>query len=370
MSSLRPLLRCLHAALPDDIRRQIDIATISLQDTIQNWRISAYRVRASLPEGRGEGTVLYIGDLPQYRSWTHKLFGRDIEPTPIGCFSLIHILKGRSQALAADIILCPLNPWTVPLFARSGWHVIPQHVLCRIDLAKPLNVIMSSRSVKDDLRITRKYDYHFRELYSDEAFEEFYHEMLAPTAMRRHGDHAFLSSIERLKQVYSKGYLLAAYLGSRWVAAVLCIKEKHRTLVWRNVGWRDGSDELRKKCVLSALLHEQIKRAAEQDFDTVDLGSSNPFANDGPLNYKLKWNADIYPPEIEYIGGRIQGARSFIAARFNLTSVSAQLMLQRTPVFEKYDGHLRVIGWDSTIPPTFRRQIDNGISWVNLAEIR
>ena len=370
MSSLRPLLRCLHAALPDNIRRQVDIATISLQDTIQNWRISAYRVRASLPEGSGEGTVLYFGDLPQYRSWTHKLFGRAIEPTPIGRFSLLQILRGRIQALAADIILCPLNPWTIPLFARSGWNIVPRHVICTVDLTKPIKALTSSGDAKNELKVIRKLGYQFRELRDVHAFEEFYNEMLVPTITRRHRERAFLSSMDHLRQIFSKGYLLAAYLDSQWVAANLVVPSEHGVIVAANVGWRGGSDELMKKRVVGALKHELIIRGQDQGFKTLDLGSSNPFANDGSLNYKIKWNVNIWPPEIEYIGGYIQGTRSFIAVKFNLTSESAQLMLHRTPIFERYKGHLRVIGWDSTIPSTFRRQIDNGISWVNLAEIR
>lgn len=367
MHSLKSLFRQLHAALPDNVRYPIDVASISIQDTLRNWHMPAYRVQAPLPEGQGEGTVLYLGNRPQYKSWTNKLFGRSIEPSFIGKFSLAQVLRRNNPALCADLTLCPINPWTLSLFTLTGWHIIPLYVLSKIDLAKPLDTLTSNSDAKNELRKLRKLNYYFRELRDEEAFKEFYHEMLKPTVMQRHSENPFLSSFESLKQLYNiKGFLLAAYLDSEWVGANLVYSDKD-TLVCANVGWREASDVFMKKRIVSALQHELIKRAAEQGFHTLDLGSSNPFANDGPLNYKLKWGADIKLPELLYAHKQIQGSRAFIAARFNLASGSAQSMLHNTPLFERHKNSLRVIGWNSIIPPALQRQIDSGIEWINLA---
>ena len=369
MKSFKSLLKQLHDATPTKFRYPLDVAAASMQDTLQNWRMPAYYVRASLHDGHSEGTILYLGERPQYKSWIYNFFGRNIEPNYIGNFSLPQIIRGNNPALMADIILCPINPLTLPLFVRCGWKIIPLHVLSRIDLTKPLDVLASSRDAKNELRIIRKSDYRFQELRSEEALKEFYYEMLKPTVMQRHSENPFLSDIESYMQLYkTKGFLLAAYLGSEWVGANLLHTSKHGTLVSANVGWRGASDELMKKRVVSALLYELIKRASEYGFHTLDLGSSNPFASDGPLNYKLKWGANIELPEIGYVDRHLLGIKAFIAVHFNFSSTSARLMLQNTPLFEKNEANLRVIGWNSVMPSTLQRQIDNGIPWINLAE--
>lgn len=368
MRSFKSLLRRMHGALPEPVARQIDIATLSMQDTLQNWRMPARYVRAPLAGGNGEGTILYIGDRPQYKSWTQQLFGQPAQTVSLGEFTLFEVLKESQPALAADVTLCPLNPWTIPLFSREGWHIVPLHVLSSINLETPIDVLASNRDAKNELRVIRKHDYQFRELRSDEAFEEFYREMLSPMVARRHHESAFLSSMANLKQQYAnEGYLLAAYLDSEWVGANLVLNGTQGTLVSANVGWRDGSDELMKKRVVSALLYELIKRAAEQGFRTLDLGSSNPFANDGPLNYKLKWGASIELPKIEYTGRVLDGARGFIAAKFNLASDAARSMLHNTPFFESHAGNLRAVGWNPAMPAAIQQKIDHGMPLLNLA---
>lgn len=361
------MIRRMHHALPEQIARQIDIASISLQDTLQNWRMPAHYVRSSLANGGKQGTILYIGNRPQYKSWTQQLFGQSENLVSQGEIRLIDVLGGDNSVMAADVTLCPLNPWTIPLFRRNGWHIIPQHVLSRIDLKTPIDVLASSRDAKNELRVIRKQDYQFRELRSDEAFEEFYHEMLSPMVARRHNESAFLSSMENLKKQYANGYLLAAYLDSEWVGANLVLNGGEGTLVSANVGWRGGSDELMKKRVVSALLYELMNRASSQGFHTLDLGSSNPFVCDGPLNYKLKWGANIELPKIEYSQNLLQGTRSFIAAKFNLASDATQSILHGTPLFESHQGKLQIIGWNSDVPSMIQQRIDHGMPMINLA---
>ncbi len=48
LRSLKSLLRSLHPILPVNVRHQIDIASISLQDKLHDWHMPAYYVRFPL----------------------------------------------------------------------------------------------------------------------------------------------------------------------------------------------------------------------------------------------------------------------------------------------------------------------------------
>lgn len=368
MHSLKSLLRELHAALPANFRYPIDVATISIQDTLQNWSIPAYRIHAPIPSNEGEGTVIYYGNKPQYASWTHKLLGHVIEPLPVGKFSLLQILRGRNKTLAADISLCPLNPLTLPLYASRGWHIIPLFVNCRINLNKPITEIITSKGAKDDLRIARRIGYQFTLLRNDKAIHEFFHQMLIPTVKTRHEDRAFLSKWENIEHTYQNGFLIGAYLGDHWIGAILLALESADTVRIANIGWRNGDITWLKKGVVTALYNQSFIWAQENNFKYVNLGSSNPFVNDGPLNFKLKLGANLVTPDSEIEHGQTHMMNYFVGIKINLASPIAQSMLASTPLLEYRENKLRAIGWNAEIPPLFRRQIDLGIEWINLAD--
>lgn len=327
----------------------------------------AYLVRSALPEGKGEGTILYIGDRRQYKTWTHKLFGHAVEPVLLGQFSLFQILGRRTPALNAGITLCPLNPWTMPLFAQRGWHVTPLFVNCLVDLRKPVNELITSKGAKDDLRVARRLGYRFDLLRSDKGIHEFFHQMLIPTAKLRHEERAFLSQWEAIKRTYQNGVLIAAYLEDQWVGAILLAREGTETVRLANMGWRDGDDQWRKKGLVAELFNQSFNWAQRNGFKWVNLGSSDPFANDGPLNFKLKWGATLMAPELTVANGQVEGAHSFIGVKLDLGSLAAQSFLTSTPLLECAEGKLKAIGWNAEIPPLFRRQLDLGCEWINLA---
>lgn len=368
MPSLKSLLRPVHAALPDNFRRQIDIGSVSLQDTLRNWRMPAYRVRASLPDGKGEGTILYLGDRPQYASWTHKLFGHAIEPAFLGNFSLSQILREYTLALAADITLCPLNPWTMPLFARRGWHVMPLFVNCLIDLRKPVDELITSKGANHPMRVARRLDYRFEHKESDQALQEFFQQMLIPTVQNRHEERGFFSKWEDIQHVHQNGVLIAAYLDDEWIGGILLAIEGADSIRIANLGWRNGDDAWLKKGIVAALYYQSLTWAQEHGYTEFNMGSSSAFVKDGPLNFKLKWGATMVPPEVRFVNGQIEGSRSFVGAKLNLGSPAAQSFLASTPLLECSEGRLRAISWNAEIPPQFHRQVDLGCAWVNLAE--
>ena len=354
-------------SLPPRLRIFTDIAAGGISDTCVHWHLPAYLIRGQLLEDGCEGSLVHFGQLPQYKSWTANFFTKVMTAESIGNFTLTDISKLKGVLSDCDALVCPITPISKLFFSTRGWLVVPKYVRCLIDLHKPLDQLICRHAAKDDLRIAKKKNYRFEALRDDASFDEFYQSMLVPTATIRHEDRAHISSLEALRDIFHRGYLLAAYQGNEWVGANLILPQAGNTLNWANVGWRGGSEQLMKDRLVSALLYEMIQRGKNEGFDTLDLGSCNPFVNDGPLNYKLKWGTQMALPLLGYEGDQLQGLNAYLAVHFNIASASARSMLRHSPLLDKHDGRLRAVGWDSKIRSDFKHQIEDGLPWVDLA---
>jgi hypothetical protein len=255
----------------------------------------------------------------------------------------------------------------MPLFAQRSWHIMPLYVDCIVDLRKPINELITSKGANHPLRVTRRFDYRFELIKSDQELHEFFYKMLLPTVKARYEERAFLSKLEDIQHTYQNGALIAAYLDDVWVGAILLAIDGTDSVRIANLGWRDGADEWRKKGLVAALYNQAFIWAQENGLIKLNMGSSNPFVKDGPLNFKLKWGATMTPPEFGFIDGQVEGARSFIGAKFDLKSLAAQYFLATNPLLDCVDGKLQAISWNAEIPTQFRRQLELGCEWVNLA---
>lgn len=367
IGSFKGAVRRFIRSLPIGFRILTDITIAGLSDTYRHRRLPAYLVRGRLFANEFDGTLIYFGQFPQNKSWIANFF---FEATPaeyIGDFSLLEIVLLKGVLSECDVLLCPINPLSSCMFSLNGWLVAPKYVKCLIDLSKPIEQLTCRHTAKDDLRIVRKKKYHFDILSDDASFDEFYNDMLLPTVTARHEDRAHISSLETLRNVFHKGYLLAAYQEGEWVGANLMLPQSGKVLNWANVGWRAGSEQLMKDRVVSALLYEMIVRGKDEEFITLDLGSCSPFVNDGPLNYKLKWGAHMSLPFMGYEDEQLQGVNAYFGIHFNLASHSARSMLKHSPILSKKKNSLCVIGWDSKIRSDFKHQFDNGLEWADLS---
>jgi len=364
----RHLINDCLSLLPPSGRRTVETAKFSVKDTILNLSLPSHIVRGKLSGELQEGSLVCFGDPNQYQTWISKFF-MDTEPTLAhGLFQFFDILDLRKGLSSYDLALCPVNTLTETLFVHRGWFIIPRLLDCVIDLRKPLGEIFRSRGIKGKIRRLQKFHYTFKVMNGELALEEFFHEMLLPTVANRHKETAYTSNLEVLKKKLRNGYLLGAYRNSEWVAADLVVRESNKTLRTANTGWRNGDVRLLKQNVSDALVFELVKRAKRDEFRFLNLGNNLPFVDDGVLNYKIRWGADPVMPGVDIDSGKVHRARGFIAVRFNLASKSGKAMLHHNPLLQKHKKVLRAIGWDSPPRPCFRRQIDRGLRWVDLAK--
>ncbi len=354
--------------MPDKLRRQGDVLGASLSNILENWWLPGYRVEGELVSDGGRATLLHFGDLPQYKQWSHHLFTERTEASYAGKFRLIDAVRRKSNIPDYDLALFPVNPLIEPIFVKMGWHIIPLHVSCILDLMDTTENLIRSQTFKQQVKAIRAKNYQIRELSADSDLEDFYHKMLLPTIKERHGDVAFTSGLASLKSsLLQEGRFFGLYQDGEWVAGRIVCSEVPDELRLAVVGWKNGDEKLLREGVVTAILVKTIDWARSMGFKRINLGSSIPFINDGPLNAKLRWKARISMPQIEYVSEELQGVKGFVGADFKISSTAGRAILRTAPILEKHGRALRVIGWDSNIKPEFRHQFDLGMEWVNLA---
>lgn len=367
-SALKNTARKATDLLPKSLRGKFNLALHDIPETL-NKKYSITVRKGQIAGDSGAAQVASFGNMRCYRQWWGRIF-EDCKVVEEGSLhTRSSVIKLGEDNPEYDLIMHPVNSITEKRFRQAEWLLVPQYVNCSIDLTNPLEKILSSRDVKNEMRVIRKLGYSFKILQSESALEEFYHDMLLPMESERHGELTDRTDLDFLRKKFKKGFLLAAYQDSQWVGANFMVEEAHGVIRSRHVGWRDGSQELlRKGRIVSALLQEVIRHVQAEGYTKLDLGSSNPFADDGPLIYKLKWGADIELPSALNNNGQLIDAETMTAVHFNLANPGARTILKHTPVIAKCGDGLRVYGWDTPMRSEFKRQVKKGIEWFNLAE--
>ncbi len=365
---IKSLIRQVLRRMPDKWQFAFDVAVIVLQETRANWTMPVYRVRGPLAGEDIEGTLVYLGDQPQYKSWVSNIFSEPSKPERVGTVSFPSAVQRRGDSLAADIILCPTNPAASKFLRRAGWRIVPKFVDSVIDLRRPVKDLIRSKGAKDDVRVVRKLQYEPRILTGEEHLREYYEDMLLPMVETRHKDNAHISQWDEVRSIFADGHLLGVYRDGAWVAAILIGNAGDKGVRIASVGWRAGDAQLLKDRVAAALFYHAILWAQEQGFETMNLGGSLPFVSDGPLNFKLKWGADLRAPELAREGDGVDGVRSYLAVATNTATAAGRAMLKHNPLLEKHDDAIRAIAWQSDVPRLFKHQVDRGFPWIDLSD--
>jgi len=345
----------------------VEAGKVAVRETLRNWSMPAYLVKGRIAGESQMGSMVYLEEGHQYyQSWIDRFFA-DAQPVEaLGRLRAADILRLKGVLAEHDLVLCPVNPLTERLFSSCKWLIVPRFINCAIDLRRPVEEMFYSRNTRETIRKLRKFEYTFKALHSELALEEFFHKMLLPTVRKRHKERAYISNLEDLRRLLENGYILAAYRNSEWVGAELVVCQENKILRAANIGWRNGDEQLMKDRLVPALTYELINRARADGFEFLNLGNSLPFVDDGVLNYKLRWGADLEMPRIRYEDGKLLGVTGFVAAKFNLASEKGRAMLHHNPLLVGHKGRVRAVGWNSPLRREFGCQIDRGVQWIDL----
>jgi hypothetical protein len=125
-------------------------------------------------------------------------------------------------------------------------------------------------------------------------FDFFYNNMYIPYIMNRHGDCGLKVSFERMKNSFENGELLFIKQKGKAIAGVIIdYKVMNGTPRTTQLGVLRGDFDYVRKGALIAIYYYTIEYLREKGYKKYSVGLARPFINDGMLNHKLYWGANI-----------------------------------------------------------------------------
>ena len=201
----------------------------------------------------------------------------------------------QSDIAKPDIIFIGVDEFLLKFLSKNRFIVIPEWVLFTLDLSKPLLEVFKlskNKSLGDDLRKVRKYEYHYKITHKQSEFEYFYYQMYLPYIPKRFRKLTIPTSFQHMKMIFDKGYLIMIKQGDEDISGMIVWTNNEKVFA-SYLGIREGRMEYLKKGALSAAYYFTILWAKEKGYKQLDLAHSRSFLNDGLFIYKKKWNTTI-----------------------------------------------------------------------------
>lgn len=194
-----------------------------------------------------------------------------------------------------DLIICEEDAhecWR--LRSRSDFYV-PCWINSEFPLPLDQEIARHRESVRSDIRAVRKYGYSYEIARDTESYRLFYETMYAPYIVKAHGNRAALMSLEELMSRRETTDLLLIRRDGQYVAGEVLVYEHEGVRSW-SLGVKDGDYRYVKEGVLGAIYYFKMQYLAERGFNKLNAGASRPFLDDGVLQYKKKWGAQLTTP--------------------------------------------------------------------------
>ena len=175
------------------------------------------------------------------------------------------------------------------LYKRSSDFFMPIWLKTRV--AIPL--LVTSSSYKEDIRRIKKAGLSYEITRDREKIDDFYHNMYRPAVNASHGKSTIEINYDNMKKFLDqdKCVLLLVIKEGVSIAGVLIILGDVPRL-WAG-GMRSGDPGYRKCSAYTATYHFASHYLAGQGYQTLHLGMSRSFLNDGILQYKNKFEQQI-----------------------------------------------------------------------------
>jgi hypothetical protein len=187
----------------------------------------------------------------------------------------------------ADIVVTEVHRWLAPRFRRAGWLTVPQSVRWHgaISAIPPKD---RSHGLRDNMRKLRKHGFSIEQGTGERDWQEFYHTMVGPQALVRHGANAWIPSTALMAEFARHGVLQFITRRGERVAG-MCMVGRGDTLWFALSGVRNGDPELLRQGAGFAILALSVEWARSQGYQFIDAGRTSPFTNDGVQQIKRKF---------------------------------------------------------------------------------
>lgn len=220
---------------------------------------------------------------------------------------------------------------------RSAALQVPITVSLSRDLPSSIEELRNSvrtSTTREDLRRIRKAEYSYRIETDPHVLSDFHSNYASALVDSRFPEDGHLESVESLlRKIEEGGELVCVDAGGEWLAGILN-KRGAGTYALGRLGIRDGSENIRRKHVTSALIVRSFERGVELGLRRAGLGASIPFLGKGPIWFKAKW------------GGVLSLDKSpRLHVLLDIRHDSVRKILSRNPILHDEEGELAVAYW-------------------------
>lgn len=216
------------------------------------------------------------------------------ERVSLGMVSILR-LPGFLRKLRsdADLTVARVDVAAARTLFGGEYLRVPEWVRSTAEVPETMVALSNrSNSLRQDLRLVRKYGYTTVESKSEADVAAFYTTMFRPHTLARHASAEYLKSLREVTAAWRKGLLLWILLEGRRVAGII-ISRQGGTLKLEALGTLQGDTLLLRKGVLAAAYLGSFEYAKKVGCTRIDFGATRPSVNDSLLRYKRKWGATL-----------------------------------------------------------------------------
>jgi hypothetical protein len=298
---MRDMAEWAGARLPDRLREGIARGGLSLLGWSGLRKTPVALLRGATRGSRRSGVLLVAGHDPWVGYVSQRFFQDEPVRETVGEFTLSalpHLLDRLCGE--ADLTVARVDRRSARRWAGLDYLMVPEWVGTRLRVPDDLEqLVRSGGSIKRDMVLVRRHQYQPVVTQGAQDCEAFYDSIYLPFTRHRHGESAFLRSVQDLRRRVDRGGILWVQRGGRRVAAVL-YERKAETLDLLALGTVDGDLSLEREGAVAALYYFILKWAREVGCSTVDFRGSRPSLTDGLLRYKSKWGVTLYDKTDSY----------------------------------------------------------------------
>ena len=272
---------------------------INVKNSLRNFLrpfASKFVVSEGIAKGTEEEASLFWSGPSEHLAY---LQGRFFSPGTImvdhigrrPIYKLRNMLAGSESSLGAIV----LNRRMATEIGGPEDVILPLWIDTRVDLGSERNYA-KSKSLAADLRSIRRNELEWNISKSRRDLDTFYERFYLPTIKASHGRAALLADkAERLKLFDAAALDLLQVKRRDEVIAAVTIDYRQNEPVLRDSGVLNGSFELKKCGVITALNLFSMDYLTSKGYKSVGLGLSRSFLDDGVLTFKRKFRPVVRP---------------------------------------------------------------------------
>jgi hypothetical protein len=291
---------------------------------LELFRTDAWIIHGCEARSQSPLSILYAGD-PTHKSYIARLvFGDSRSEVHVGKKSIWALRKLVKKDNDYSLAVIEGHALHVALFKDRHDLFIPMWLESQIETP----VTARNRSSVSSLKSIEKNGLTYSVTTAPDQLRDFYYNMHLPTIRGRHGDGAFLDTIQTIMDPVACGdcELLSVQQGNESIAGVLILKNENPPKLWK-CGVRDASPLYFKAGGMAGVYAFSSQHLHAHGHATMNLGGTRAFLSDGILFYKTKFGARFRP----------QGTRGFVLKPLSF-SKGLESFLTRNPMLYRDGG--------------------------------